>query len=50
MKYGAVTAAGKYAEAYAEESDFRPDVQKKFKRPGFLARWFLNKLMEGAEW
>lgn len=20
------------------------------KRPGFLARWFLKKLMEGAEW
>jgi hypothetical protein len=23
---------------------------KKIKRPGFLARWFLKKLMEGAEW
>ena len=34
----------------AEESDFRSDVQKKVKRPGFLARWFLKKLTEGAEW
>ena len=42
----AVTSAGKYAE----ESDFRSDVQKKVKRPGFLARWFLKKLMEGAEY
>jgi hypothetical protein len=24
--------------------------RKKVKRPGFLARWFLKKLMEGAEW
>jgi hypothetical protein len=38
----AVTAS----EKYAEESD----VQRKVKRPGFLARWFLKKLMEGAEW
>jgi hypothetical protein len=45
MSYGAAPAAGKYAE----ESDFRPDVQKKVKRPGFLARWFFKKLMEGAE-
>jgi hypothetical protein len=42
----AVTAS----EKYAEESDFRPDSQKKVKRPGFLARWFLKKLTEGAEW
>jgi hypothetical protein len=37
----AVTAS----EKYAEESS-RPVT----KRPGFLARWFLKKLMEGAEW
>lgn len=37
----AVTAS----EKYAEESG-RPVT----KRPGFLARWFLKKLMEGAEW
>jgi hypothetical protein len=43
MKYSTATA-------YAEESDFRPNVQKKIKRPGFLARWFLKKLMQGAEW
>lgn len=36
--------------AMAEESDFKPDSQKKVKRPGFLARWFLKKLMEGAEY
>lgn len=24
--------------------------QNKIKRPGFLTRWFLKKLMEGAEW
>jgi hypothetical protein len=36
--------------AYVEESDCRPAVQKKIKRPGFLARWFIKKLMEGAEW
>ena len=38
------------SNGYAVESDFRPDVQKKIKRPGFLARWFLKKLMQGAEW
>jgi hypothetical protein len=38
------------SNGYAVESDFRPDVQKKIKRPGFLARWFIKKLMEGAEW
>jgi hypothetical protein len=42
----AVTAS----EKYAEESDFKSDAPKKIKRPGFLARWFLKKLMEGAEW
>jgi hypothetical protein len=42
----AVTAS----EKYAEESDFRPTPQKKIKRPGFLARWFLKKLTEGAEY
>jgi len=45
MNYSTV-ASGKYAV----ESDFRPDVQKKVKRPGFLARWFLKKLVEGAEY
>lgn len=38
------------SEKYAEETDFRPDSQKKIKRPGFLARWFLKKLMEGTEY
>ena len=36
---------------YAEESDHRPmSVQKKAKRPGFLARWFHKKLVEGWEY
>ena len=35
-------------ESYKVESDHRQ--MKKVKRPGFLARWFLKKLMEGAEW
>lgn len=41
MNYGAATASEKYAEETR-----RPMT----KRPGFLARWFLKKLMEGAEW
>lgn len=46
MNYG-TTASAKYAE----ESDHRPmSVQKKVKRPGFLARWFHKKLVEGFEY
>lgn len=41
MNYGASTASGKLYE-----DSGRPIS----KRPGFLARWFLKKLMEGAEW
>lgn len=37
------------SNGYAVESNFMPDVQKKIKRPGFLARWFFKKLLEGAE-
>ncbi len=40
MSYGTVMSAEKY------EYTQRPIS----KRPGFLARWFLKKLMEGAEW
>jgi hypothetical protein len=36
--------------AYEESIKYNSDVQKKIKRPGFLARWFLKKLTEGAEW
>ena len=45
-----------YGQAYAvEESSVENRIdsalqKKKVKRPGFLARWFLKKLMEGAEW
>ena len=37
---------------YAEISDakYASDEPVKSKRPGFLARWFLKKLAEGAEW
>jgi len=40
MNYGTVMSAEKYE-----------DVQRPIsKRPGFLARWFLKKLVEGSEW
>jgi len=35
-----------YQKAISSEDTQRPIS----KRPGFLARWFLKKLMEGAEW
>lgn len=39
-----------YVEAYAEESSPKNRVQSaKTKRPGFLTRWFLKKLVEGVE-
>jgi hypothetical protein len=40
MSYGAVMSAEKYEDTQRPIS----------KRPGFLARWFLKKLMEGAEY
>jgi hypothetical protein len=40
MNYGTTMAAEKYEDTQRPIS----------KRPGFLARWFLKKLMEGAEW
>jgi hypothetical protein len=45
-----------YGQAYAvEDSPVEQRIEsvlqkKKVKRPGFLARWFLKKLTEGAEW
>jgi hypothetical protein len=45
-----------YGQVYAvEDSPVEQRIEsalqkKKVKRPGFLARWFLKKLMEGAEW
>jgi hypothetical protein len=35
--------------SYRYSSDDR-QMKTPAKRPGFLARWFLKKLMEGAEW
>jgi hypothetical protein len=46
MSYGASTAV----EQYAEESDFRPDVQKKVGRPGFIKRWFAKMSREAWEY
>lgn len=34
----------------AVNAKYQLDEAVKIKRPGFLARWFLKKLMEGAEW
>ena len=45
MKYGAVTAT-----TYAEESNFRPDIQQKIKRPGFLTLWFAKMSREAWEY
>lgn len=39
-----------YAVSAEETSYGGNKVQPKVKRPGFLARWFLKKLMEGAEY
>ena len=40
-----------YGQVYAAESDHRPmSVQKKVKRPGFLARWVLKKLTQSNDW
>jgi hypothetical protein len=47
MSYGQAIAS---AEKYSFESDQRQmKSPKKTKRPGFLARWFFKKLVEGAE-
>jgi hypothetical protein len=48
MNYGAVPSK------YAEESDVDHRIEsalqkKKVKRPGFLSRWLMKKLVEGAE-
>ena len=39
-----------YGQVYAAESDHRPMVNKKVKRPGFLARWVLKKLTQSNDW
>jgi hypothetical protein len=47
MSYGQTIAS---AEKYSFESDRRQmKSPEKTKRPGFLARWFFKKLVEGAE-
>ena len=50
MNYGAVPSSAKYAEE--SDVDYRIESalqKKKVKRPGFLARWLMKKLVEGAE-
>jgi hypothetical protein len=46
MSYGQVMAA----ESSYESDDRQMKSPKKTKRPGFLARWFFKKLVEGAEY
>ena len=47
MSYGTAMAA----EETAYMSDDRQMTSsKKIKRPGFLARWLLKKLIQGSEW
>ena len=46
MSYGSSMAA----EAAYQESSKIPYREKKVKRPGFLTRWFLKKLTDGAEY
>ena len=50
MNYGSVPVSAKYAEE--SDVDYRIESalqKKKVKRPGFLARWLMKKLVEGAE-
>ena len=42
MNYGQVIMAA--------ELDHRPMVNKKVKRPGFIARWVLKKLTQSNDW
>jgi hypothetical protein len=46
MGYGQVMAA----ESSYESDDRQMTSPKKTKRPGFLARWLLKKLIQGSEW
>jgi hypothetical protein len=39
-----------YGQVMAAESDHRPMVNNKVKRPGFLARWVLKKLTQSNDW
>jgi hypothetical protein len=50
MNYGTAIASAKYSE----ESDVNYRIEsvlqkKKVKKPGFLSRWLMKKLVEGAE-
>jgi len=45
MSYGQAIAETEYAS-----DDRQMKSPKKIKRPGFLARWFIKKLTEGAEY
>ena len=50
MNYGSVPVAGKYE--VESDVDYRIESalqKKKVKKPGFLSRWLMKKLTEGAE-
>jgi hypothetical protein len=50
MNYGSVPVSAKYAEE--SDVEYRIDSvlqKKKVKKPGFLSRWLMKKLTEGAE-
>jgi hypothetical protein len=51
MSYGSVPSSAKYAEESTVDGRIESALQKKkVKRPGFLARWCIKKLTEGAEY
>jgi hypothetical protein len=50
MNYGSVPSLANYAEESTVDGRIESALQKKkIKRPGFLARWLMKKLVEGAE-
>jgi hypothetical protein len=50
MNYGAATVSAKYAEETDVEYRIESAIQKKkVKKPGFLSRWLMKKLVEGAD-
>jgi hypothetical protein len=51
MSYGSVPSTAKYAEESTVDGRIESALQKKkVKRPGFLARWFIKKVIEGTEY
>jgi hypothetical protein len=50
MNYGTIPVAGKYE--VESDVDYRIEStlqKKKVKKPGFLSRWLMKKLVEGSE-